>query len=286
MTLDIFDAQCDPVTITDTNLSHFLYADDLAVLVSLSPEGLQRSLDKVSEYSMRKSLTIQSKSMIFNTAGRLINTRFNINGEPLEAVKSFCYLDFEVVPSGIVTRAMNTLTDKAKKALHPLLGAIAKFDLPGRLAIRLFHTYISPILLYGVENWSILSNLDIERFEDLYLFKKTEKSNADIVHRKLLKFVLGVSKTCHNVAIYGDTGEVPLSLKGYRLMLNYWKRLSALPEKSLAKKALIENANIRTNWIITIEKLLRCLKLLGVPLKKFKNTSKLVISSYFETLEK
>ena len=57
---DIFDAQCDPVTITDTNTSHFLYADDL-VLVSLSPEGLQRSLDKISDYATTKSLTISIK---------------------------------------------------------------------------------------------------------------------------------------------------------------------------------------------------------------------------------
>ena len=49
---EIFDAQCEPVTITDTNISHFLYADDL-VLISLSPEGLQRSLDKISEFSNR-----------------------------------------------------------------------------------------------------------------------------------------------------------------------------------------------------------------------------------------
>ena len=157
------------------------------------------------------------------------------------------------------------------KAMHPLMGAIAKFDLPGRLAIRLFHTYISPIILYGVENWSILSNLDIERFENISPFNKTEKAKADVLHRKLLKYVLGVSKTCHNLAVYGDTGEIPLSLKGHRLMLNYWKRLTSLPDRSLAKKALIENANIRTNWIVTIEKLLRCYKLTHVPEKKFKN---------------
>lgn len=69
---DIFDAQCDPVTIKDTSISHFLYADDF-VLVSLSP---QRALNKISEYSQMKSLTIsmkKSKSLIFNTAGRLIN---------------------------------------------------------------------------------------------------------------------------------------------------------------------------------------------------------------------
>ncbi len=171
-----------------------------------------------------------------------------------------------------------------RRVLHPLLGAIAKFDLPGKLAIQLFHTYISPILLYSVENWSILSDLDIERFERFsYLFKKTEKAKSDIVHRKLLKFVLGVPKTCHNLAIYGETGELPLSLKGYRLMLNYWKRLSTLPEKSLAKKALIENANLRTNWIVTIEKLVRCLKLIEVPSKKFKDTTKVMITSFFET---
>ena len=221
--------------------------------------------------------------MIFNTAGRLIKTQFYIDGELLEPVKSFCYLGFEFVPSGVVTHAMNTLNDKARKALHPLLSAIAKFGLPGALSIRLFHTYISPILLYGVENWNILSDLDIDRFNDQYIFKKTEKSGSDVVHRKLLKFVLGVTKTCHNMAIYGDTCEVPLSLKGYRLMLNYWKRLTSLPERSLAKKALIENANIRSNWIKTVEKLLRSLKLLGVPSKKFKDKTKSTISDYFET---
>ena len=138
---DIFDEQCDPVTITDTKISHFLYADDL-VLMSLSPEGLQRSLDKISNYATTKSLTIsikKSKSMIFNTGGRLIKTNFYINGEALEPVKSFCYLGFQVVPSGIVTHAQEVLNDKAKKALHPLLGAIAKFNLPGKLAIRLFN---------------------------------------------------------------------------------------------------------------------------------------------------
>ena len=280
---DVFDEECDPVTITDTRISHFLYADDL-VLVSLTPEGLQRSLDKVSAYSKTKTLTIsikKSKSMVFNNGGRLIKTKFKIDDETLEPVKSFCYLGFDIVPSGVVTRAMNTLCDKAKKALHPLMSAIAKFDLPAKLAIQLFHTYISPIILYGVENWSILSDLDIERFENQSPFNKTEKASADIAHRKLLKFTLGVSRTCPNLAVYGDTGETPLSLKGYRLMLNYWKRVSSLPDKSLAKKALIENANLRTNWIVTIEKLLGCFKLTHVPEKKFKSASKTFIHSYF-----
>ena len=66
-------------------------------------------------------------------------------------------------------------------------------------------------------------------------------------------------------------------------MLNYWKRLCSLPERSLAKKALIENANIRSKWIRTIEKLVRLFNLIEVPFKKFKNKTKSATPTYFET---
>ena len=54
----------------------------------------------------------------------------------------------------------------------------------------------------------------------------------------------------------GDTGEVPLSIKGYRLMINFWHRIRGLSDTTLVKKALLENIEIRSNWIRTIEKLL------------------------------
>ena len=73
------------------------------------------------------------------------------------------------------------------------------------------------------------------------------------------------------MAIYGDCGETPISIKGYRLMLDYWKRLNTLPESTLAKKALWENINIKTNWIRTIEKLLATFNLTEVEnYQKFK----------------
>ena len=53
--------------------------------------------------------------MIFNAGGRLIKRQLKINGETLESIKSFYYLGFGVVPSGIVTHAMNTQNDKLKK---------------------------------------------------------------------------------------------------------------------------------------------------------------------------
>ena len=96
--------------------------------------------------------------MIFNPTGKYIKEEFNINRRTLEPVKSFCYLGFEVKPSGTVKHAMNTLYDKANKALRLLLCAIARFNLPVKTSIKLFHTLISPIVLYNVEIWATMTD--------------------------------------------------------------------------------------------------------------------------------
>ena len=105
---------------------------------------------------------------------------------------------------------------------------------------------------------------------------------TDTMHRKYLKYTLGLPKSCPNLAIYGETGEIPLALKGYRLMLNYWKRLITLPNNCLAKMAYMENVSLRTNWLQTIEKLIRTFKLVDVPSNKFSKTAKENIEGYFK----
>ena len=104
-----------------------------------------------------------------------------------------------------------------------------------------------------------------------------------MLHRKFIKYVLGVSNSCPNMAIYGDTGEIPLSLKGIRLMLTYWYRITNLSNNTLVKKALLENINLRTNWIVTIEKLLNSLNLTDSIENrgKFKRTTEVSIQSKY-----
>ena len=260
---DIFDESCCPIALQNEQISHFLYADDL-VLISESAKGLQNCLNKVKNFAKCKYLTVsiqKSKTMTFNQAGKMLHNPFFLDDKVLEQVQSFCYLGFDVKCSGTVKHAMNVLRDKANKALRPLLCAIARFNIPVRTSIRLFHTFISPILLYNAENWVTLTDKKLQNFSNSIIFDEISNSKIDITHRKLLKFVLGVSKSCPNLAIYGETGEVPLSLKSYRLALNFWHRVTQLPDTTLAKKALLENISLRTNWILTIEKLLGCFNL-------------------------
>ena len=287
---NIFDDQCDPINFQNEKIHHFLYADDL-VMISNSAEGLQRSLNKLCEYANHKYLTInikKSKTMIFNFLGRHLRNHFSIEGQQIESVNTFCYLGFEFKPSGTTKHAMNTLNEKAKKALRPLICASFRFNLPAKTISRLFHTFVSPIILYSVENWAMLTDNKLKCFNDMDIFNDTTDSKVDVTHRKILKHILGLSKSCPNIAVYGETGEIPLSLKGYRLMLNYWNRLTNLPEKSLAKKALLENINLRTNWILTIEKLLKTFNLieLNSTEKIFKKTTKENIPKYYKRLWK
>ena len=132
---------------------------------------------------------------------------------------------------------MNILLDKTKKAARPVINAISKLDLPTSTAIKLFNTYVSPIILYNVENWAILSEKNFLKTDEMQLFNMTYTSTTDTLHRKCLRYVLGLNNSTPNLALYGETGEIPLSLKGYRLMINYWKLLTTLPDQSLEKKA-------------------------------------------------
>ena len=281
----VLDDACDPIEFQNIKINQFLYADDL-VIISQSKEGLQRCLNKLYIFAETKDLTIsinKSKTMTFNHAGIFIHDSFALNTQSLEQVNTFCYLGFDVKSSGIVNHAMRVLNDKANKALRPLFTAFARFNLPAKIAIRLFHTFIVPILLYNVENWAILSDKKLTTFNNDTLFDNILTSKTDLVHRKILKFVTGVSKSCPNLAMYGETGEIPLSLKGYRLTLNYWHRLTNMPDRNLAKKALLENIKLRTNWIITIEKLLNRFNLtdkIGNH-KKFKETTKCEIDKAY-----
>ena len=75
------------------------------------------------------------------------------------------------------------------------------------------------------------------------------------------------------------------SLKSYRLTLNFWHRVTNLPEKTLVRKALLENIELHTNWITTVEKLINRLKLadkIGNH-EKFKKATKFAIDKIYFT---
>ena len=159
--------------------------------------------------------------------------------------------------------------------MRPLLCAISRFNIPVKTSISLFHTYVAPIILYSVENCLSLSDRNLQSFTEDTILKDTNNSPINNIHKKILKYVLGVNKSSPNISVMGETGEIPLSIKAYRLMINYWHRIRELPEETLVKKALLENTTLRTNWIRTIEKVMNMFEITFTEhSKKFKATTK------------
>ena len=84
----------DGITLDQLQLYLLLFADD-AVLVSETPEGLQRSLDSLKEYCDKWNLTVnieKTKIVIYRKGGTLAhNIRFYYSGHEIEIVNSFNY---------------------------------------------------------------------------------------------------------------------------------------------------------------------------------------------------
>ena len=221
--------------------------------------------------------------MIFNNTGKMIKQDFFIDQKKIEIVQTFCYLGVDIKASGAVSTGMNALYDKARKAMRPIMGIIARFHISPKTSLNLFHTYISPIALYAAENWMTLNDRKLQNISEKTMFGSTENIKLDMLHRHFLKYILGTSKSCPNMAVYGELGEIPLSLKGYRLLINYWFHTTRLPNDSLAKAALQENIDIRSNWIKTIEKLLNFFRLTDIPetLDIFKTRNRLQIRNSY-----
>ena len=157
---NIFDNTCDPVHLYDTDLNHMLYADDLIIL-STKSEGLQTCLDKPEAYCIENRLMInieKSKTMIFNESGKILkNYTFHVGGAKMELVQNFCYLGLDITASGSFHIAKSNLKDKGIKAMYPLIDTVIKFELKVEQSIDLFKRLISPMLLYGSEIWSTLT---------------------------------------------------------------------------------------------------------------------------------
>ena len=178
------------------------------------------------------------------------------------------------------------LNIKARKAMYSLYKTIIQFQLPFAETVRLFHTYIEPILLYNVENWAAMTDKRIAQLKGnkLSIHETSMKEEPTTTQLKFLKFSLGVKKQCPTLAVLGETAEIPLSLTGYTRMLSYWDRTKELEDTTLVKKAYMENIDMNTNWCQTIQILNAKFNLHTREVTNFPLTAKKTIKTHLPSI--
>ena len=190
-----------------------VFADDI-LLMSITPRGIQKSLDKIVEYCERWGLTVnqnKTKVMVCKKGTKLgKGEKWWIKGEEIKVVNRVEYL-------GIILTGRNNWKDQIKRAKMRGLGALAGItsinkSLPD-VEIRIQKNYYKAVVvgkvLYGAELWGA-----DQRGKEL-----------ETIPARFIKIMLGLPLCTANCGVR-KMGE-GISMQGDLLgrVLGYWRRL-------------------------------------------------------------
>ncbi len=202
-----------------------LYADDL-ILMSTSPEGLQRQLDALASFCEQRQLTgnlSKTKVVIFE-ARKSDCKEFVFSGTTVERHDEYVYLGFVFHATKSMAYGVEYLVAAGKKAVHAMRRRCISLHLSDPATIcKLFDILVLPILSYTCEVWAVKVG-----------------ATAELVHRQFLKQLLGVRKSTTNQIVLAEFGRFPLQIHFWQQILRYHNRVRALPNSRLDKLALID----------------------------------------------
>lgn len=225
-----------------------LFADDLALLAD-SPEKLQCGLDSLEKYCDLWGLNVNIQKTKITVFEKFLSDEQNrvylYKNHKIEVVQYFTYLGLKLSYDGSMKNCIKQLCDQGSKAVFSVLKKSRVLGLHIDTVIDLFHKLVLPVISYGCEVWGF-ENLDI----------------LDKFHLKFLRFVLKLRKGTPNMMIYGETGEIPISIIIKTRMFGYFCKLINPMNISLAKnmfdltRSLHVNRLYSSRWLRGIVKLL------------------------------
>ena len=138
-----------------------MYADDL-VLLSPTEQGLQQNLSLLETFCQNWVADInldKTKVLfffvcffsVFQKKARLQASKhvFRVRGTTLQHRVEYNYLGIIISASGSFDRAINSLTEKARRAYYSIKSSLYKFNPPITIWLKLFNSVIKPTLMYG-----------------------------------------------------------------------------------------------------------------------------------------
>ena len=224
----------DGITMGNLSLTHISYADDI-VLVANSSKSLQSALESLHKFCKKWHLILNVGKTKVMKFGVNTEVNFDYNGHVLENVNIFKYLGHVLTNKrNIHAKMTEYLATQAQKALFAIQGDTKETlgHISPLLSIKMFDTYILPILEYNSEIWA--NNTPVKELEKIQL--------------KYLKYILGVRKQTPSLAVYGETGRFPLHIRQQIRMITYWAKLEKMPESNILAKCLIIQKSLKNNW--------------------------------------
>ena len=224
------------VKMDDIDICHLLQADDL-VLISETEFGLKQLLMGLEKFCNRWHIILnlqKTKVMIYNQKyilGRKLRT-FQFNGMSIDETNSYTYLGtIFTTESNHFRSNFKNIRNKALRAIGSLRQKLRKNlrqSISFTLLMKLFDSYVMPVLDYGAEVW----------------YQGKAVKDIEFVHLWFLKTTLGIKIQSSNYIVYGDTGRLPLLLRQQDIVLKYWDRLRNFDKSKPLYKVYCELKNL------------------------------------------
>jgi hypothetical protein len=182
-------------------------------------------------------------------------------GEVIDCVQSYKYLGVQFSASGLFTLAQEESYKKGLKAYF-MLTKITQNLTSGSTYFHLFDSTVKPVLLYGAEVWGLNNPPSRQRKNKEFVLEQhfTSQKIEDL-NIKMCRHFLGLHKRSTKLAIYGETGRLPLFVHVLVSAVQYLKRLEKTQENMLLKEALMCNKSLYMKngncWYTTLSSVLK-----------------------------
>ena len=140
------------IKIARKNISNLRYIDD-TTLMAESEEELRSLLMKLKEESEKVGLELNIQKMKIMASGPI--TSWQIDGETMETVRDFIFLDSKVTSVGDCSHDIKRCLLHGKKALTNLHSILKSRDITLLTNVHLIKAMVFPVVMYGCESWTI-----------------------------------------------------------------------------------------------------------------------------------
>ena len=134
------------------NINHLRYADD-TTLMAESEEELKSLLMKVKAESEKFGLKLNIQKTKIMASGSI--TSWEIDGETVEAVSDFIFLDSKITADGDCSHEIKRRLLLGKKVMTNLYSILKSRDITLPTKVRLVKAMVFPVVMYGCESWTV-----------------------------------------------------------------------------------------------------------------------------------
>ena len=141
------------IKIAGRNINIFRYADDTTFMAENEKE-LKSVLLKVKEESEKVGLELNIEKVKIMASGPITSWEI-IDGETVETVSDFLFLDFKITADGDCSHEIKRRLLLGRKVMTNLDSIFESRDITLPTKVHLVKAVVFPVVMYGCESWTV-----------------------------------------------------------------------------------------------------------------------------------